>query len=37
MQKGKEKVILGLEDEDDDKFLMGLDDAEAEDESYVDA
>lgn len=38
MQKGKEKVILGLED-DDDKFIIGLQGAAADpdDEGYVDA
>lgn len=38
MQKGKEKVVLGLDD-DDDKFIIALQGAsgDPDDEGYVDA
>lgn len=36
MEKGKEKVILGLDDEDEDKFLMALEQADPDEESYLD-
>lgn len=38
MQKGKEKVVLGLDDEDD-KFIIALQGAagDPDDEGYVDA
>jgi ATP-dependent RNA helicase DDX46/PRP5 len=35
MQRGKEKVILGMEEDEDDKFLLTLQDPD--EEGYVDA
>jgi hypothetical protein len=36
LEKSKNAVVMGMEDEEEDKFLMGLEETNGEEESYLD-